>query len=147
MKKQLLAVLLATTFTLPSFAHDPSNMGADHRQIIWVSDAHKNALLSEMRVFLQASQQILAATLENDMTTVESVAREVGVKLMKGTPEEIMKQLPKGFTDIAPLAHLGFEDIADEASGLGDSQVILKRLAALQVNCVSCHTQFQFKSR
>ncbi|VAW47389.1 hypothetical protein MNBD_GAMMA04-2155, partial [hydrothermal vent metagenome] len=43
-------------------------------------------------------------------------------------------KLPSGFTVLGPKAHRGFEVIADEASGLGDREVVLEHLAKLQKN-------------
>lgn len=120
---------------------------ADSREVIWLSGAERAALMSEMRLFLSTSQQILEATLAEDMTKVETLARPVGVKLMKDTPASLKDKLPAGFTQLGPQAHLGFENIADEASGLGDQTIILQQLADLQKSCVACHAQYQIKVR
>lgn len=118
---------------------------ADSREIIWLSGAERAALMSEMRQFLSTSQQILEASLAEDMKKVEQLARPVGIKLMKDTPASLKDKLPAGFTQLGPQAHLGFENIADEASGLGDKTIILQQLADLQKNCVACHAQYQIR--
>ncbi|GKT13029.1 MAG: hypothetical protein ISEC1_P2023 [Thiomicrorhabdus sp.] len=122
-----------------------TEMAADSREAIWVTAEEKAALLSEMRNFLIASQKILQASLTEDMDVVEQAARPVGMKLLKATPKEILKKLPKGFTAIGPKAHQGFEDIADEASGLGGREVVLEKLAKLQTLCNSCHALYRFE--
>lgn len=117
----------------------------DTRTIIWLEDAEKTALLAEMRSFLSASQQILTATLADDAEAIEQAARPMGVKLMQATPDTLKAKLPKGFGELGSKTHLGFEEIANEASGIGDATVILKQLAELQTNCIACHARFQFK--
>ncbi|VAW47815.1 hypothetical protein MNBD_GAMMA03-184, partial [hydrothermal vent metagenome] len=104
----------------------------DEREIIWVSADEKAILLAEMRAFLEASQHILEGSLADDMEVIEEAARSVGMKMMRATPKALHDKLPSGFTVLGPKAHRGFEVIADEASGLGDREVVLEHLAKLQ---------------
>lgn len=143
MKKHL--TIIATA--LVSLSVFSQAQATDSREIIWLSAAERSALMEEMRNFLSTSQQILIATLAEDMAQVESVARPMGVKLMKETPQSLTEKLPAGFTKIGPQAHMGFEDIADEAAGIGDQKIILHRLAELQASCVACHAVYQIKVR
>lgn len=117
----------------------------DTREIIWLTEAEKTALLTEMRHFLSASQQILAASLMEDAEAVEAAARPMGMKLMKNTPPALKQKLPARFGELGSKTHLGFEEIANEAGGMGDSSVMLKQLAQLQTNCIACHARYQFK--
>ena len=140
--KTISPFLLACLWLISSQAWSES---ADTRTIIWLKDAEKTALLAEMRGFLSASQQILEAALAEEADTVEQAARPMGVKLMKSTPDSLKAKLPKGFGELGSKTHLGFEEIANEAAGIGDTTVILKQLAKLQTNCIACHATFQFK--
>ncbi len=117
----------------------------DAREIIWVTPSEKSALLGEMRGFLEATQKILEASLADDMEAIERAARAVGIKMMKATPKALHDKLPSGFTDIGPKAHMGFESIADEAVGMGDREVVLEHLAALQKTCNGCHSIYRFE--
>lgn len=117
---------------------------ADMREEILLSPSEKAALLTEMRRFLIASQQILAASLRDDMEAVEAAARPVGMQLLKATPPALREKLPEGFRALGPEAHKGFEAIADEATGLGDKDVILQSLSELQTTCIACHEKYQF---
>lgn len=130
--------VLLTAITLPA-------MSADNRTVIWLDEGEKSLLLSEMRQFLVASQRILEASLKDDMETVKITARQVGIQQMNSTPASLRKKLPKGFKTLGPKIHKGFEDIAYEAETMGDSTVILKRLAELQQTCISCHAAYQIK--
>ncbi|WP_024852238.1 hypothetical protein [Hydrogenovibrio kuenenii] len=137
MKRNLLLMLMGLIFSANSYA--------DNRTIVWLSAEQKAMFLQEMRDFMSASQQILEASLADNMDQVEKSAREVGIKMIKNTPLSLKKQLPPGMMKLGPETHRGFESIADEASSLGDKEVILNRLAALQKNCVACHKAYQIK--
>ena len=117
----------------------------DAREIIWVTPSEKSVLLGEMRGFLEATQKILEASLVDDMEAIETAARAVGIKMMKATPKALHDKLPSGFTDLGPKAHMGFENIADEAVGMGDREVVLEYLAALQKTCNGCHSIYRFE--
>jgi len=144
---QTMTLVFLFGFSNISFAlsENPPIKPADSREVIWVSAEEKAALLGEMRNFLIASQAILESSLVDDMETVEAASRKVGIKLLKATPEEIHKKLPAGFTAIGPKTHMGFEVIADEASGLGDREEILNTLANLQKTCIACHAAYRFE--
>jgi len=118
---------------------------ADEREVIWVSADEKAVLLTEMRAFLEASQQVLEGSLADDMAVIEGAARSVGMKMMRGTPKALHKKLPSGFTALGPKVHRGFETIADEASGMGDREVVLQFLAKLQKTCNGCHAIYRFE--
>ena len=146
----LLLAGLMVSFSATAFSNQPNKAieptkPADSREAISVTAEEKAALLSEMRNFLIASQKILQASLTKDMEAVEQAARPVGMKLLKATPKAILEKLPPGFTAIGPKAHSGFEEIADEASGLGDREVVLEKLANLQTLCNSCHALYRFE--
>lgn len=142
MKTVLQRLALSTLFTLislPAFS-------ADNRTVVWLNEEEQAMLLSEMRQFLVASQKILAASLKDDMETVKATARNVGIQQMRSTPPSLRAKLPKGFKALGPKVHRGFEDIANEAETLGDSTVILERLAQLQKNCIACHAAYRVKA-
>lgn len=139
-------VLFLSTAVYAGEAAEASKEGHqvfDARTVIWVTAEEKALLLSEMRSFLVASQKILQASLEDNMDEVEQAARDVGVKMAKATPKELHQKFPAGFKEMGPKAHMGFEEIADEASGLGDSEVVLNKLAQLQKSCIECHAAYQ----
>lgn len=137
---------LSIVFLLMGF-NTQAAYAEDSRQVIWLSVEQKNALMQEMRHFLQVSQTILENAMSENLEEIEQDARSMGVKAMKATPPSLSKQFPAAFKAIGPKVHLGFEDIANEASGLGDTTVILKRLAEVQSHCIQCHAQYQIKVR
>ncbi|WP_019895213.1 hypothetical protein [Hydrogenovibrio halophilus] len=158
-KKRFLVMGLSAMLALPLQAEEPSqNQGpdrnsaqahspADSREIIWLSPSERATVLAEMRQFVVASQAILQGVLDENWQTVEDAAREVGVRQMRQTPPGLRDKLPEGFMRLGPKVHRGFENIADEASGLADKTVVLQKLADLQQHCISCHASWQFKAR
>ena len=137
-------ILLSSFLSLFLMIQVTTSQAADDREVIWVSASEKAQLLSEMRAFLKASQQILEANLAGNMEAVAEAARLEGVKLFNETPEAITEKLPITFSMIGPRAYMGFERIVDEAEGAGDMQEIFSQLAQLQKNCIACHGLFRF---
>ncbi len=144
-KKRFLGGVMGCFLGLSMVPSVMASESADTREVIWVSAGEKAAILSEMRAFLEASQTILEGSLADDMDVIEEAARSVGMKMMRGTPKELHKKLPSGFTALGPKAHRGFEAIADEASGMGDREVVLQHLAKLQKTCNGCHAIYRFE--
>lgn len=146
-KKALLWGVLGCCFfgSLAQAGSQEKGAEVDAREIIWVTAGEKSVLLTEMRSFLEATQKILEGSLADDMEVIETAAREVGIKMMKGTPKALHDKLPSGFTALGPKAHMGFENIADEAAGMGDREVVLEYLAALQKTCNGCHSIYRFE--
>lgn len=146
MKRLYKTIVLGTllTFTvLPKMTY--AEASSDSRTAIWLNDAERSAILAEMRQFLTASQSILQAALNDDMEQVEQTARAVGLKQARAVPKTLQAKLPKGFTKLGPQVHIGFEEIADEAFTMGDTQVILQRLAAVQKLCIQCHAIYRLE--
>jgi hypothetical protein len=125
-KKPLIALIAVASWLSFNTAH------ADSRSVVWLSADQKSAFLQEMREFMSASQQILEASLADDMTRVEKAAREVGIKMINNTPASLKAKLPPGMMKLGPATHKAFEDIANEAETLGDKNEILHKLATLQ---------------
>ncbi len=138
----LLATLLFGMLA-PKMAY--AGESSDSRTAIWLSDGQRSAILAEMRQFLTASQTILQAALAEDMAKVEQSARAVGLQQARGVPAELRAKLPEGFVKLGPQVHIGFEDIADEAATMGDSQVILQRLEEVQKLCIQCHAVYRLE--
>lgn len=136
-----------TTLTLSLVTALASPVQADERTPIWLNGEERGTILQEMRGFLSASQAILQATMEGNMETVEKTARKVGLAQARAVPPTLSNKLPEGFRKLGPQVHLGFEAIADEATTMGDREVILKRLAQLQKNCIRCHAAYRITSR
>ncbi|MBL7004257.1 MAG: hypothetical protein ISR69_09550 [Gammaproteobacteria bacterium] len=134
--------LLAVTFSTLLIS---TGSYADSREAIVMSEQHRDLLLTEMRDLLTSSQQVLEGVVNEDMAQVEKSARRMGLNAGGGVPKEVGRLLPKGFKSLGPQVHQGFEQIADEADGFGDSNKILKILAKTQQNCVTCHDLYRFE--
>ena len=117
---------------------------ADNRTPIVVSQSQKDALLAEMRELLKTSQEVLEGVVNKDMEMVEKSARLMGINATKTIPPGVGKLLPSGFKSMGPQVHKGFERIANEADGFGDTDKILKILSDTQKVCTACHSVYQF---
>ena len=118
---------------------------ADNRNVLIVTAEQRDALLKEMRSMLSSSQQVLEGVVTDNMEMVEKAARTSGMKMARATPADLRKILPKGFKALGPLTHKGFEKIANEADGFGDTKKILAILAETQKSCVACHQSYQLQ--
>jgi len=136
--KQMIALALSTLLV-------STTIFADSREAIVVSAKNRDALLHEMRQLLRSSQLILDGIVKNDMELVEKAARKSGMGMTGRTPPEVIRILPKAFKALGPGVHKGFEQIANEADGFGDTQKILSILAKTQNNCVACHEIYRFE--
>ncbi len=137
MKKIITLALTALISTSP--------LMADSRIALEISAQNRDKLLHEMRQLLRSSQMVLDGVVKNDMEQVEKAARRSGMAMGGATPPEVARILPKGFKALGPGVHKGFERIANEADGFGDTQKILGILAETQNNCVSCHEIYRFE--
>lgn len=117
----------------------------DDRQIIYVNAEQKAMLLGEMRTFLEAIEQILTATVVDDMQAVVNAARPVGLASMKGVPQDLRAKLPAAFMSMGPETHRGFQSIADDARDLGDPALTLEQLSNTMKNCVACHRAYRLE--
>jgi len=118
---------------------------ADSRIALEISAQNQDKILQEMRQLLRSSQMVLDGVVKNDMEIVEKAARQSGMAMAGGTPPEVARILPKGFKALGPSVHKGFERIANEADGFGDTQKILGILAETQSKCVACHEIYRFE--
>lgn len=137
MKKITALVLIALLNTSPLLA--------DSRVALEISAQNRDKILYEMRELLRSSQEILDGIVKNDMELVEKAARKSGMSMMGGTPSEVARILPKDFKTLGPNVHKGFERIANEADGFGDTKKIIRILAETQNNCVTCHDLYRFE--
>ncbi len=133
-----LTSIVLSGVTLPTYA--------DLRQEVWLSADEREVILIEMRNFLKGSQQVLEASLEEDMIRVSQTARPLGVKMMKVLPKSLIQKMPVPFAAMFKTLHYGFEEIADMSqSPNGNSKIVLKKLASMQNSCVGCHATYQLK--
>jgi cytochrome c556 len=116
----------------------------DGRQAVMLSKDERNALLLEMRAWLQNSQSILAATSEKDFDAVMKSARASGMGAEAETPGSLFRKLPVEMKALGFDTRKKFDDIAADAENFKDSNHIVSKLSIAMNNCVACHAMYRF---
>lgn len=118
----------------------------DTRAELALTPEARNLVLSEMRGFVVGLQQITAALSEEDMRAVAEVARSLGTAAARGTPPQVMKQLPAEFRELGFQVHSGFDQIAVDAESMEDPAHTLRQLSETMNGCVACHAAYQIRT-
>jgi len=141
----LVAVLLLVTavFTY-KFTVGEIKPSDDGRLEVQLNKDERNALLLEMRTWLQNSQGILAALSANDFTTVANIAKNSGMSAETDVPGKLFRKIPLEMKKLGFDTRQKFDEIAIDAERLKDSQHTIKQLSAAMSNCVACHATYRF---
>ncbi|MDD4979615.1 MAG: hypothetical protein PHI29_13395 [Gallionella sp.] len=116
----------------------------DGRQAVMLSKDERNALLLEMRVWLQSSQGILAAASAKDFDAVINSARASGMGAEADTPGSLFRKLPVEMKALGFDTRGKFDDIAVEAAKSKDSNHVVTKLSVAMNNCIACHEMYRF---
>ena len=122
---------------------------AETRTLVQVDGATRQAVLREMRLFLDVVQGVLDAAVVQDMGAAAAAARKVGLtQLAQGGGGRAVYSVggtaPVQFRQLGAATHAGFDRIAQVAQGGGDSRAVLVALNENMRNCVACHAGFRF---
>ncbi|MCK4674925.1 MAG: hypothetical protein KAT61_03350 [Gammaproteobacteria bacterium] len=115
----------------------------DGRMAIHLDAGETDLVLMEMRMFLEAVQQIVKGVNENDMKLVAEAARRVGKAAQEAVPGTLMGKLPIDFKKLGFDTHTKFDQLAMDADDLEDSSHALEQLSTLMQNCVACHAGYR----
>lgn len=115
----------------------------DGRTAIVVTEPERQLLLGEMRGFLEAIQEITEAAGEDDMETIATVARKVGLASAGEVPAALMGKLPLEFKTLGFSTHSLFDELALNAEDIGDTNIMITSVATLLQNCTSCHAGYK----
>lgn len=116
----------------------------DGRQAVLLSKDERNALLLEMRVWLQSSQGILAAASEKDFDAVIKSAKASGMGAEADTPGSLFRKIPVEMKALGFDTRKKFDDIAADAEKFKDSSHTVSKLSVAMNNCVACHQMYRF---
>jgi cytochrome c556 len=108
-----------------------------------LSATERNAILIEMRGFLESVQGIVAGLAEQNTRAIATSARTSGMASAQGVPQALKDKLPTEFKKLGMATHMAFDGLARESMEIGDRQVILKQLGALMGNCTTCHAGYR----
>ncbi len=128
------AILLAT----PSLAQDS-------REPAVRTDAERDFILGQMRLFLGSTQAIATALATDD---VKTVAAEATARGRKGTP---LSEIPPGmkaketpaWTAMMGGARAGFDEMAGAAQAGAPPTKLIGMLGETMRNCVACHQTYR----
>ena len=116
---------------------------SDGRQSLALEEGERDLVLTEMRMFLNATQQIIQAANEGDAEAIAEAATTVGRAAQATVPGSLMKKLPLEFKQLGFDTHSRFDELAKSARQFGDTDVSLKQLSELMKNCVTCHEGYR----
>ena len=118
--------------------------GADGRTAIHLTTGERDLVLTEMRAFLERSQQVTKGVAANDMQLVAESARKSGKAAQAGVPGTLVGKLPVAFKKLGFDTHARFDQLALDAEEFGESDHALSQLSTLMENCVACHAAYRF---
>lgn len=116
----------------------------DGRVAVVLTKDERNALLLEMRTWLQNSQRILAAASTNDVGAVVKTARASGMAAEAETPASLFRKIPLEMKTLGFATRRKFDDIANETEKSGSTSRVAAQLSDAMGNCVACHATYRF---
>lgn len=116
----------------------------DGRLAVLLTKDERNALLLEMRVWLESSQGILAAASEKDFDAVIKSAKASGMSAEAETPGSLFRKLPIEMKTLGFDTRKKFDAIAADAEKFKDSGHIVTKLSVAMNNCIACHATYRF---
>ncbi|MBO0611456.1 hypothetical protein [Thiothrix fructosivorans] len=116
----------------------------DGRQEVKLTKDERNALLLEMRKWLQSSQAILAATSKQDFVLVANAAKASGMAAEADTPGSLFRKIPLEMKKLGFDTRQKFDEIAADAETLKDAQHTMTQLSTAMNNCIACHAIYRF---
>ena len=134
-------IVAGTLFVSPCIAQDT-------REATTRSEAERDFILGQMRLFLQSTQAITVALGKSDLKTVEVEAAARG---RRGTPVSAIppgmkaKETP-AWTAMMGGARRGFDDIATAAHEGAPPSELIGMLGETMRNCVACHQNYRLAS-
>jgi len=117
----------------------------DDREVIYMSGEQRAFVLTEMRAFLVAVQDIVLAVADNDMETIKETARAMGPGSGMGMQMGLPQVLPVEFRQMARGTHMAFSELA-QAAEFGPEGVIAD-LGTLMSSCNGCHEAYQLQTK
>lgn len=116
----------------------------DGRLAVQLSKDERNALLLEMRTWLQSTQAILAATAKDDFTAVTVAAQASGMAAEAATPGSLFRKIPVEMKRLGFGTRQKFDEIARDAEARKDRLHTLTQVSIAMNNCIACHATYRF---
>lgn len=136
-----LTMIVISGFAPFCFASD----SPDEREKIYLNEAERHHVLSEMRLFLTSVQQVVKGVSEDDLKRVVEYAKKAGRAGAGGAPPTLRAKLPKKFRLLGSQTHAKFDQLALDATDLEDGGHALSQLSSLMKNCIACHSSYRIE--
>ncbi len=118
---------------------------SDGRTAIYLEQSERDLVLTEMRAFLSSVQQITSGMSKDNMQQVVQSAHQVGMATAGQVPGSLMGKLPMGFKSLGMDTHKKFDQLALDATELGQKDLVAEQLAELMQNCLACHEAYRLE--
>ena len=122
-----------------------TEMAPDNRTALILEDFERDFMLSEMRGFLVAVQQLTDGIEKDDMSQITNAARKVGTADLGHVPGSFMGKLPLAFKKMGMSTHKAFDQLAMDAEQLGDKEHTLSQLNQILPTCTACHALYRVR--
>ena len=122
-----------------------SSDALDAREKIFLNEAERHHVLSEMRLFLSSIQQIIQGVSEDDLKLVVEYAKKAGRAGSRGAPPTLGAKLPEGFRLLGSQTHAKFDRLAMDVADLEDGSHAISQLSSLMKNCIACHATYRIE--
>ena len=114
---------------------------SDTRERVRLTSTEKDRILLEMRTMLHSLSEIMQGLVANDLVKAEKAARTSEVA--PAVDPSLEKKLPPDFLQLAIRTHKRFGGLADAIKAGATRDAVLRRLAAVTANCVTCHDTYR----
>jgi cytochrome c556 len=127
----------------PVVSSTSDSAAMDDRTPIRVDAAARWAVLTEMRMMLNAVQGIVGGAANGDTAAMRAAAKSVGVAAAAEGKGNVAAVLGPDFMLLGMRTHASFDSLAADITQGKNGAVVLRRLATVMGNCVGCHNQFR----
>lgn len=141
MKKTALVLLLGLV------AQGAMAADVDTRQKLALDQEQRGLVLTEMRTMFAATQGIIAALSQDDMTAVAKYAHSIGMVMGREAGGHLHHALPAEFKQLGMSVHQDFDMIAMDAESYKDPKHTLQQLGETMNKCIACHTVYQISDK
>jgi cytochrome c556 len=140
-----LIVIIQCFFVVPLMCRGTAGETADTRESVQRTEAERNFVLNQMRLFLASIAEIEEALGSGDM---DQVAREAAARGRKANaalarPPALSAKESDAWKSMIGSVRSGFDQIAEEATARAPAAKINKTLADTMRNCVACHQTYR----